>query len=723
MLEASSVFYDHAGKLGDVDALHESARRALAKAKPLDALAEIQPALALRPNDPALWCTCGAAHRHALDFDQAKQSYERALALDARHVATLANLGEWHLAKGQPQEALRWLDEALTVSPDFYEAKLNRVAVLFELAEYDKALAAATALVADYPDRPESYVNLGNILVHTGKAKQAVTHYRKALDLRPGYEEAHFNLATLLGSQDDLKSAIGYLERQIKERGDSAHRLGLLAAAHQAAGHLTKATAYCEDILARQPQNLSALVTLASCVSTSGDAERALTIYQRIMAISPGQAPMGSNVLFESTYLGGISREALFAEHADWARRFESPMSQTPVDFQNTRDPARRLRIGYVSGDFCGHPVGYLILDILRHHAREHFDIRCFSMTLRLDDVSEEIQKAADGWMDIFLLSDDELVAEIKRQEIDILIDLSGHTALHRLLAFSKRAAPVQVTWIGYFHSTGMRSIDYFITDPYTSPREGGQRFSETPVHLPATRFCYSPPPYAADVVVPPCLKNGYVTFGSFNRLAKLNDAVIDCWAAILKRVPESRLILKAGALNDEAVRQRLLARFESRAIAATRLDLRGSSPHRLMFEEYGDVDLALDPFPFNGGMTTIEALWMGVPVLTLEGQTIVSRQSYALLVNLGLENELSAPSVDDYIARAVELASRHDLLGQLRADMRDKMRGSPLLDAPVFTRDLEVLYRKFWQAWCRGEMLAADVLPTPTPTPTLIQD
>ena len=268
----------------------------------------------------------------------------------------------------------------------------------------------------------------------------------------------------------------------------------------------------------------------------------------------------------------------------------------------------------------------------------------------------------------------------------------------------------MQATWIGYFHSTGLESIDYFITDPYTSPRGCGQLFSEMPVHLPHTRFCYSPPDYAPEVVPLPALERGTVTFGSFNRVEKLADPVIAAWAKILDCTPGSRLIIKAVQLDQEANREHFRERFAVHGLHDDRLELRGASAHPDMLFEYGEIDIALDPFPFNGGMTTLEALWMGVPVVTLAGgHGVVARQTFSALSNLGL-TELAFPDVDAYIQGAITLAGDLNRLTELRRNLRPRMAASPLRQPEQFVRDLEALYRRMWQAWCQGGKLPSDV-------------
>lgn len=693
---------------GDVDAMHDLARRAMGRGETDAALEQLLKALALKPGDASLQCSLGAAFRYAGRFDEARQAYEQALAIKPDYLQVLSNLGEWCIAKGQNEEALVWFDKALGIDPHFFEARVNKTAALFELARYEDAKKLAEQLVVDEPNRAEAYLNLGNVLVHTGKSKQGVKQYKKALEIQPGYAEAHFNLATLLGSREDLANTIGYLERRIKERGDSIQNLGMLASAHQAAGHLRKSEELCHRMLERQPDNITALVTLGSCLSSGGDSAAAVALYERVVRLDPTQAAMASNILFEYNNVSAPRRDEVFRRHLAWAEKFEAPLLK-PVHFaERDRDPERKLRIGYVSGDFTRHPVGFLLRDILRYHDKNKFSIHCFSMVIRPEEVLPELREAADEWEDIFYCGDEELVDLIRKSEIDILLDLSGHTAFHRLLVFARKPAPIQAEWIGYFHSTGMTSMDYFITDPSTTPPGGGQLFSETPVYLPHTRFCYGPPDYASDVQAPPSQKLGVITFGSFNRLPKLTDEVVDAWSQILMAVPKSRLVLKSGALSDTTARERLIKRFDQHGIALDRLDLREGSLHAQMLAEYGDIDIALDTFPFNGGMTTLETLWMGVPVLTIAGDTVVSRQTVSALANIGLADELAFPHVGAYIEGAIALAKNPARLAELRAQIRPRMAASPLRQSEQFTHDLEALYRRMWHAWCHGEKLDA---------------
>ncbi|WP_342617868.1 tetratricopeptide repeat protein [Rhodoferax sp. GW822-FHT02A01] len=695
---------------GDASALHAMAKRALGRSDHLQAIALLRQAIAVNPKAPDIWCSLGAACRHGGAFEDARTAYEQALALKPDYPEVLSNLGEWHIANGEPEAALPWLERALQIAPGFFQARINQTAALFELGRFEQARQIAEQIVNDEPASAEACLNLGNVLVHTGKTKLGIRQYQKALELQPHYAEAHFNLSSLLGSKEDLALAIGYLKRRLEERGDSVQNLGMLASAYQAAGQLEESERLCHRILQRQPDNLTALITLGSCLSNGGDSAAAAALYKRVVDSDPTQVAMGSNILFEYNNVYAVGREQLFALHRAWAQRFEKPVLELPDFASYDRNPQRHLRIGYVSGDFIRHPVGFLLRDVLQNHDKQQFSVHCFSMVIRSEDVLPELRQAADSWDDIFFLSDEEVVKLVREQQIDILVDLSGHTAFHRLLAFARKPAPVQAEWIGYFHSTGLESIDYFITDPVTSPRGSGQLFSEVPVHLPHTRFCYGPPDYAPDVSSLPSRANGYITFGSFNRLPKLTDETVQAWSRILLALPHSRLVLKSGALSDAAVSRRVRQRFEQQGIDSARLQLREGSSHRDMLVEYGDIDIALDTFPFNGGMTTLEALWMGIPVVTLAGDTVVSRQTVSALANLGLDAELAFASVDAYVHGAVKLASNPLRLAQLRQSLRPLMMASPLRDARQFTLDLEALFRRMWSAWCQGSKLPSDL-------------
>jgi len=704
---ATRAFLRFAGEGGDAEAIFRLARRLLERDENRQAAAILERFVARNPEAARGWMMLGAARRRLALLEEAMAATRRALALDSGFPEARSNLGELLLVRGRAAEALEEFERALALAPDLVAALNNRVAALYELGRFDEAERAARSAIERHPEVPQLHVNLGNVLLHTAKARPAVKAFRRALELDPGCVEAAFSLAMFYGETPTLGAFREYLENEIALRGETAQRLASLALARHAAGDIAGAQEAAKAVLEKQPANVAALMTLAGCASARGAHLEAVRIHEKTLAHWPELHAAASNICFESTYVAEFSPEEVFERHLDWARRFEAPRLARAYRHRQGSDPEKRLRVGYVSGDFGHHPVGFLLREVIRRHDKERFEIHCFSMMRNeTDSMTQEIRAAADGWHDVLLEPDDKVAELVREQRVDLLVDLAGHTAYHRLCAFALKPAPVQATWIGYFHSTGLSAIDYFITDPYTSPRGSGQLFSETPVWLPHSRFCFSPPDYAPAVAPPPCLANGHVTFGSFNRLEKLVPVVIDTWAEILRRLPGARLFLKGRGLEEGSEREWILREFGRRGISGERLELRERSSHPEMLAEYAEVDLGLDPFPFNGGMTTLEALWMGVPVLTLEGRGVVSRQTYSALANIGLAHELAFRTREAYVEGAIALAQDRERLSALRASIRPRMAASALCRPDEFARDLEALYRGMWRAHCEGRRL-----------------
>jgi len=697
------------------DAAFRLSQLYLASERNREAIDTCEIALEKFPRHARLWCALGAGRRRLALIDGAGDAYRQAVQFDPNYAQAWTNLGEWYLVKGEPAEALAKFERALQIEPTLVEALNNRVAALYELARFVEAEAAASKAIEIHPRVAALHVNLANVLLHTGKARQASIVFRTALECDPLSPEANLGLATLLGETSRLVEALGHLEQEIALKGESAQRLVMLASAQFAKKDWQAAERSCKKVLELQPENVSALTTLAACYTVRADHDGAIELQKRALAQNPQMPGIYSNIAFDVTYVPQLTAQEVFAYHQGWADRFEKIEGLEQYEHVRPEVLDRPLRIGYVSGDFGSHPVGFLLRDVLRHHDKEKFSIYCYSMVRQNDDpITVEIRNFSDSWVDVLFMDDDELAKRIYADQIDILVDLSGHTAYNRLPVFVRKAAPVQATWIGYFHSTGLSSIDYFITDPFTTPQQGNQLFSERPAFLPHSRFCYSPPPYAPLVAPTPCLEKGHITFGSFNRAEKLVDAVLEIWAKIVNAVPNSKLLLKAGAFENESVCDDFRRRFEAFGLERSRLELRMPSAHSDMLGEYGEIDIALDPFPFNGGLTTMEALWMGVPVVALEGQSVVSRQSTSLLMNLELP-ELVFPDLEAYVSGAISLAENPERLQKLRFQMRNRMLNSPICRPEQFSSDLELLYTRMWQAWQNGKKLDSDIVSAPT--------
>jgi predicted O-linked N-acetylglucosamine transferase (SPINDLY family) len=339
---------------------------------------------------------------------------------------------------------------------------------------------------------------------------------------------------------------------------------------------------------------------------------------------------------------------------------------------------------------------------VFPHHDRRQLTTYGYSGTRRADDFTTELRQSFDHWREIRTQDDDAVALQIERDGIDVLVDLDGHTPDARLLVFARKPAPIAITWLGYWNTTGMTTVDYVLTDPHTTPEGSPQRFTERLLRLPDSRFCYAPVPYAPEVAPLPSAARGVFTFGSFNRYDKLGPELVDCWAEILRRVPESRLVIKNSAIAVPHARDELSRWFAARGIALERVLLRAKSPHAAMLAEYGDIDLGLDTFPYNGGLTTCEALWMGVPMVAIEEERMISRQTSSMLRQVGGEDFI-ARTRDEYIELAVRWAQQRDRLAAVRRSLRERMRISPLCDGARFTRNLEAALRTVWRRWCAG--------------------
>lgn len=690
-------------------------RKRYAEARPL-----LEELVKLKPDRAEAWNLLGIARQEMRELTSAQEAFASALSVNPNLIQARNNQGSCYLAGANPLAALECFDAVLSVDPLYYETLNNRVVALLDLGQSAEAEKAAKYALESHPDAAPLHLNLGNAYLQQGNGYLAAQSYRKALELEPGFGEAHFNLALLYGDPQHLVEAIGFLNKEIESRGETVDLLNRLAIAYMASLSFVKSEKTCRKILAMQPEFAPAYITLGNVLSLMGDCQGALDAYQQALDLKPDDFRVRSNLMFELNYLYGWSTREIFEKHLEWARKHEQPLIAKRKQISPEPGPERRLKVGYVSPDFLSHPVGYLIQGIIQHHDKENFEIHCYAHVARPDHLTDEIRQSVDVWHDTTGLNDTALADKVVEDKIDILVDLVGHTAGHRLPLFALRPAPVQVTWLGYFHSTGMEGIDYFITDPYTSPKDGGQYFSEVPVYLPHTRFCYTPPSYAPAVADPPFLKNGFITFGCFNKLAKMSDETVAAWVQILERLPDARLWLKSAALNEEVVCEQVRGRFSSKGISPERILLHPPSGHVDMFNEYGEIDIALDPFPYTGGITSFEALWMGVPVITLAGKSVVARQSVSALANLGL-TDLAFETIPQYVEGAIQLAQNKKRLQELRQTLRPVMEHSPLCELAGFTRDLENLYRRMWHAWCEGGKLPSD-LKNPLPIEELEQ-
>jgi predicted O-linked N-acetylglucosamine transferase (SPINDLY family) len=384
-------------------------------------------------------------------------------------------------------------------------------------------------------------------------------------------------------------------------------------------------------------------------------------------------------------------------EVRSWNDIHAKPLARFIKPHENDPSPDRKLKIGYVSPDFRAHVVGWNLLPLLRGHDRERFEIFCYADVRRPDEFTEKLRSHADQWRSLVDVGDEQAAELIRRDQIDILVDLTVHTANHRLLVFAHKPSPVQVTYLGYCGGTGMETMDYRLSDPYLDPPGAELNYVERTVRLPGCYWCYEPGGVAPEVSPLPAPSAGHVTFACLNKFSKVSAPAMDLWAEVLRRVPGSRLIIHATPGN---YLRKVLGRFAGAGVSPDRLEFVGWQNWRAYMETYGRIDISLDPFPFGGGITTFDSLWMGVPVVTLSGRTAVGRGAHSILANVGLP-ELVATTGEEYVRIGVELAGDLPRLTTLRAGLRSRMESSPLMDGRRFAGNVEAAYREMWRGWC----------------------
>ncbi|MDT8301686.1 MAG: tetratricopeptide repeat protein [Sedimentisphaerales bacterium] len=463
-------------------------------------------------------------------------------------------------------------------------------------------------------------------------------------------------------------------------------------------GYLSEAIQYQTKAVEADPNNAELLANLARMLIGTGKAEEGINLFQQAVEIEPANAAMHSNFLFNLHFLPNLDPQMLFAEHERWGR-IHAPASLAQVSHSNDPDPDRRLRIGYISPDFCSHPVAYFFEPLLDGHDPEAVEVFGYGNVRMPGPVTERLKQKFDHYRNIRGLDDKTVVEMIQRDKIDILVELAGHTTDNSLLVMAHKPAPIQVTYLGSPDTTGVEAIDYRFTDDKANPPESQKFNSEELVFLPDGFLCYKPSDSAPTVTALPASRNDFITFGSFNSPSEIHPHIIKLWARILRANPGSHILLKFGATTDNRMNRHYFSQFERWGISSSRVAICGWKPMDEHLGLYGQADIALDTFPCNGFTTTCEALWMGVPVISQVGKCHASRIGLSILNTVGLDF-LAASTPDEYVAKAIALAANRKSLAQLRSSIRPLMKDSPLCDAKKFARKVEAAYRKMWHRW-----------------------
>jgi len=655
--------------------------------------------------DPQAAFTHAMEHHHAGRIAEADSLYRQLQAVFPQSSDLIHLLGLTTCELGRPQEGLALLEESLRLRPATAHFHANYGVQLIRLRRFDEAAAALARAVEMEPGQAGHHYNLGNAHLRSARAAQAVECYRRALALQPSHPLAALQLGLALDDAGRRAEGIAHYRRELAMRPGDFGLVSNLGALLQEDCDIDGAIEVFRQALAQDPANFLAMNNIALMLKERGEIPESVRLLLTAAELSPASPEIRSNAILAMHYDPQLNGEAIAEQHREWNRRF----APTPPPDRHPHDPSphRRLRIGYVSADLRDHVVGRALLPAFRQHSHEAFEIHCYA-TSPAQTLTEEFRRHADHWHDMADSSDRDLLRQIQEDRIDILIDLSLHASDNRLGVFAAKAAPVQVSWLGYPESSGLATMDWRISDRFLEPPDGNRLAggAEQAWLHPDCWTCFEPADGYPEVSPLPSADGRPFTFGCFNNTCKINTAVLNAWSRILLATPGSRLCL----LTKPGSHRRHLTEFlVSLGVEAHRLNFVDYLPRSASLSQgallgrYHAIDLALDTFPYNGMSTTLDALWMGVPVVSLVGERNLGRAGLSLLSNVGLP-QFATPSVESYVELAIKTSQDRPALAALRAGLRARMRASPLSDAAGFTRKLEAGLRDMWIDWCERQ-------------------
>lgn len=594
-------------------------------------------------------------HREALEL------FRKALKIDSNNSFLHFNIAKALSEMGEEEKALQYHLNATKLNPSFPGGWMNFAKSLSNLNRLDESLVCYDKVTGIQPDYAEAWSNRANVLSRQKQYEQALASYEKAIEINPDYAEAWFNHGITLTELKRYEEALTSYDKAISNNHDYA-----------------EAWANRGNVL------------IIVCRFEQAEAS-----YRQAIRLAPENSVARSMWLFSANYLESLSPGEALDEAKEFGLKV-SGMSIPKFNEWNIALEPKKLKIGFVSGDLCNHPVGYFIEGLSGALNPNQFELYAFPTNPSNDDLTDRIKHIFTEWTPIFGMSDQEAASAIHQKEIHVLIDLSGHSRGNRLPVFSYKPAPVQVSWLGYFATTGLPEMDYFLGDPYMSPKLESNHFTEFFWNLSETWLCLKPPSFEFPVSELPALKNGFVTFGSFANLSKMNDRVVRTWASVLNRIPTAKLFLKANQFSDLTQTEGVRKQYEQYGINSDRLILEGPDSRSAYFQAYNKVDVVLDAFPYPGGTTSVDALWMGVPVLTVKGDRFLSHLGESIAVNAG-NTEWIAHDLNDYVEKAVQLTSDIERLANHRLSLRERVLKSPLFDTDRFAKNFS---DALWGMW-----------------------
>ena len=666
------------------------------------ALRAFREAVRLAPEQSGFQYCLGVALCRFDRFEEAREAFLAEVRITPGHAPAIAEIGTCLARTGRAREGIPYLQDGLRLRPSMPLAQYSLGLALLTENRRKEALAALDNSIALDGAYAEAYRTRGLAYVMDGQFEKAVDDLQAASTLDSQNYKAILELGVNFGAAAREQQAARLFE--VAAEAAPTVALPQYLYGHFLINHrlFERGLSYIDRALALDPLQAEHYVARGFGLLGQGRVEEAVDAYRRAGELDPASAPVAGTMLFALQHKPGVTRAELLREHRRWAMLYRPDAPTDRLAFSNTPDPTRKLRLGLVSADMHRHAVAFLTLRAFEQIAKLGYELVCYKTDNKRqdDDFSERYKAVAQHWRDISGIDDATLARQIVDDRIDVLIDLAGHTAGNRLSMFARRAAPIQLGWAGYVGTVGLDTYDGIIADPVEIPPEHDDSYVERPIRLPSCYVCYQPPTVAPDVTPLPGANGGRFTFGCFNRPAKLNVEVGKAWARILEQVPDSRILMVYGGLGETSTRDAIYGVLGRGGVPSERVDLVGEGEQSKLLEAYGEVDLALDPFPYSAGVTTLEAMWMGVPTVTVVGDTFAGRHSATHLTAAGLGGFCTS-SVDDYVAMAVGWTQRREELADLRRTLRERVAASPLCDAPRFADDLSRELMRLWAEWC----------------------
>jgi len=657
--------------------------------------ASLRQAIELKPDFAEAHNNLGVTLKAQGKLNEAEVSYRQAIVLKPNYAEAHSNLGVTLEAQGKLKESEASLRQAIALKPNYAEGHNNLGNILKEQGKLDESEASYRQAIVLKPDFAEAHNNLGVTLKAQGKLNEAEVSCRQAIKLKPDYAEAYNHLGVILQNLGRLNEAEASCLKAITLKPDHAKAYNNLGVILQKLGRLNEAEASYRQAMKLKPNYAEAHSNLGVILQKLGRLNEAEASYRQAMKLKPDYAEAHSNLLF--LYSGFMYESSHYLKKA---REYGQQIAKSVVSKYSTWlcvGNTKILRVGMVSGDLKNHPVGYFLEEFLNQLDEFDFELYAYTTQSNEDDLTLRIKPGFTRWKSLVGISDVDAADHIYNDGIHILIDLSGHTAQNRLPIFAWKPAPVQISWLGYFASTGVAEIDYILGDPYVTPTEEANHFSEKIWQLPESYICFTEPEVDIDVVSLPALDKKKVTFGCFNKIARITDPVVRVWSEILHAVPTAVLFLKDKNFEVESIRESFYDRFKVNGIQKDRLILEGQSPRSKYLAAYNRVDIALSPFPYGGGTTSAEGLWMGVPVITMQGNHFLSHLGESIANNTGLSDWIAVDE-EDYVAKAIAFSTDLEGLEKLRSRLRAQVLSRPLFDAERFANHFKNALRGMWK-------------------------